>query len=163
MDTKAGAAPKSKAEDANLPEQYGCGPIQFMAGDGLYQRHLHFDNVADEDSIGPREHFEAAAHSVRDILAQRWVLTEKTYEQKNAKRVYYLSMEFLAEKTKNNITNLFAGSDRHMAAKKNNVDLRFRFWIKRMMQASVTGDLAAWRPVFLTPWPLCSFRLWATG
>ncbi len=124
MDTKAGAAPKSKAEDANLPEQYGCGPIQFMAGDGLYQRHLHFDNVADEDSIGPREHFEAAAHSVRDILAQRWVLTEKTYEQKNAKRVYYLSMEFLLGRSfANNITNLLLDPIVTQAAKKNNVDL----------------------------------------
>ena len=32
---------------------------------------------------------------MRDILSQRWVLTEQTYEQENPKRVYYLSMEFL--------------------------------------------------------------------
>ena len=72
------ASTKTKMDTSRLPEQYGCGPIQFMAGDGLYQRPLHFDNVADEISIGPRERFEAAARSVRDVLSQRWVLTEKT-------------------------------------------------------------------------------------
>jgi starch phosphorylase len=95
-----------------------------MAGDGLYQRHLHFDNVADDKSIGPRERFEAAARSVRDILSQRWVLTEKTYEQNNAKRVYYLSMEFLLGRSlANNITNLLLDPIVTEAAKKNNVDL----------------------------------------
>ena len=105
-------------------EQYGCGPIQFMAGDGLYQRHLNFDNVADEKSIGPRERFEALARSVRDVLSQRWVLTEKTYERTNAKRVYYLSMEFLLGRSlANNITNLLLDQVVTEAAKKNNVDL----------------------------------------
>ena len=46
---------------------------------------------------GPRERFEALARSVRDVLSQRWIGTEKTYERENPKRVYYLSMEFLIE------------------------------------------------------------------
>jgi starch phosphorylase len=123
MATSPGTAPKEKV-DARLPEQYGCGPIQFMAGDGLYQRHLHFDNVADEASIGPRERFEAAARSVRDVLSQRWVLTEKTYDLKNVKRVYYLSMEFLLGRSlANNITNLLLDPIVMDAAKKNNIDV----------------------------------------
>jgi len=44
---------------------------------------------------------------VRDILAQRWVLTKNTYERENAKRIYYVSMEFLIGRSlANNITNL---------------------------------------------------------
>jgi starch phosphorylase len=44
---------------------------------------------------------------VRDILSQRWLLTEKTYEQQNPKRLYYLSMEFLIGRSlANNVTNL---------------------------------------------------------
>jgi len=30
--------------------------------------------------------FEAFAHSVRDILSQRWVHTENTYERENPSR-----------------------------------------------------------------------------
>src|SRR5580704_2057937 len=92
---------------AQLLKQYGCGPIQFMGNDGLYDRHLLFDNVLDEKAMGPRERFEAAARSIRDVLSQRWVLTEKTYERENVKRVYYLSMEFLLGRSlSNNIANL---------------------------------------------------------
>ena len=95
------------ADTAQLLKQYGCGPIQFRGDDGLYDRHLHFDNVLDEAAIGARDRFEAVARSFRDVLSQRWILTEKTYERTNPKRVYYLSMEFLLGRSlANNITNL---------------------------------------------------------
>ena len=76
--------------------QYGCGPVTFSGADeALYNRHLLFDGVIDPFKATPREQFEAMARSLRDIISQRWLLTERTYEQKNPKRVYYLSMEFL--------------------------------------------------------------------
>src|SRR5262249_24719092 len=83
-------------------------PVQ-LAGtdDALYERHLVFDNVVDPAAVGARERYEAVARSVRDVLSQRWVRTEKTYERENSKRVYYLSMEFLIVRSlANNITNL---------------------------------------------------------
>src|SRR5436190_19311644 len=93
------AMKKQAGESANfdaLLKQYGCGPIQFAGVDGaLYDRHLLFDNVIEAASVGDRERFEAAARAVRDVLSQRWILTEKTYEQRNPKRAYYLSMEYL--------------------------------------------------------------------
>src|SRR4029077_14381763 len=93
---------------SKLLAQYGCGPIQFSgSSDALYERHLLFDRVIDLAETTPREHYEAFARSVRDILSQRWVLTGKTYNQTNAKRVYYLSMEFLIGRSiTNNVTNL---------------------------------------------------------
>jgi starch phosphorylase len=73
----------------------------------FYDRHLVFDRVIDPNVASARERFEALSSTVRDILAQRWVLTKNTYLQKNVKRVYYLSLEFLLGRSlANNITNM---------------------------------------------------------
>ena len=75
--------------------------------DALYERHLLFDNGVDPQRATARDRFDALARSVRDVLSQRWLLTEKTYEQQNAKRLYYLSMEFLIGRSlEDNVTNL---------------------------------------------------------
>ena len=91
-----------------LKAQYGCGPVQFAGTrDALYERHLLFDNGVDPTAATMRDRFEALARSVRDILSQRWLLTEKTYLQQNCKRLYYLSMEFLIGRSlANNVANL---------------------------------------------------------
>jgi starch phosphorylase len=100
--------PISVPETSQLIEQYGCGPLRFAGADGaLYERHLLFDNVLDLATAEARDRFEALARSVRDVLSQRWVLTEKTYHTRDAKRLYYLSMEFLIGRSMaNNVTNL---------------------------------------------------------
>jgi starch phosphorylase len=93
---------------ANLLARYGCGPVQFSGtSDWLYERHLLFDSVRDIAAAGPRERFEACARSVRDVLSQRWIRTEQTYERENPKCIYYLSMEFLIGRSlANNVMNL---------------------------------------------------------
>jgi starch phosphorylase len=77
---KAGTTTSSPRSATELLEQYGCGPIQFTGtSDALYERHLLFDNVVDPATKNPRDRYEAVARSVRDVLSQRWLRTEQTY------------------------------------------------------------------------------------
>ena len=104
----AAPAPASSDGIAKLLQQYGCGPVHFTGtDDALYERHLTFDHVLRLADASPRDRFEAFASSVRDILSQRWVATNETYDRENPKRIYYLSMEFLIGRSlANNVTNL---------------------------------------------------------
>ena len=92
----------------HLLQRYNCGPVKLAGGDNaLYERHLTFDQVIPVESASMRDKFEAIARSTRDVLSQRWLKTEQTYQERNAKRVYYLSLEFLMGRAlANNIINL---------------------------------------------------------
>src|SRR5260370_3646394 len=84
------------SENPKSLDQDGSGPVQLLGThNGLYERHLLFDNVIDRICADSRDRFEAFARAVRDILSQRWISTNSTYRRLNPKRVYYLSMEFL--------------------------------------------------------------------
>ena len=89
MSTKGVMATKTAvAGDATqLLKQYGCGPIPLMGTDGLYERHLLFDNIKSVTEISSRERYEAFARSLRDVLSQRWILTQETYQRENPKRI----------------------------------------------------------------------------
>jgi glycogen phosphorylase len=108
MATKDAAKQQALPDAERLITQYGCGPVHFSGTDeALYERHLLFDSGVDLVVATARDRFEALARSVRDVLSQRWLLTEKTYEERNPKRLYYLSMEYLLGRSlANNVTNL---------------------------------------------------------
>jgi glycogen phosphorylase len=55
----------------------------------------------------PHDRFFALAYTVRDRLFHRWIRTEEAYQAADAKRVYYLSAEFLIGRSlTNNLINL---------------------------------------------------------
>ena len=102
-----------KKEEPRSIDRYIGGAVQLAGkGNSLYERHLLFDSVIDPAAADSRDRFEAFARAVRDILSQRWVSTESTYERLNPKRIYYLSMEFLIGRSlANNVTNLFLDAE----------------------------------------------------
>ena len=145
MSTKSVARPDSAkvvpmatktASISELLKPYGSGAIPFVGTeDALYERHLVFDRAIDPKVASARERFEAFSHSVRDILAQRWVQTKNTYEQQNAKRIYYLSMEFLIGRSlANNTTNLLLDPVAQHAIQEKGID-----WLELIKQEPDAG------------------------
>jgi glycogen phosphorylase len=145
MSTKSVARPDSAkvvpmatktAHISELLKLYGSDAIPFVGTeDALYERHLVFDRAIDPKVASARERFEALSRSVRDILAQRWVKTKNTYEQQNAKRIYYLSMEFLIGRSlANNITNLLLDPVARHAIQEKGID-----WLELIEQEPDAG------------------------
>ncbi|MCC7203069.1 MAG: glycogen/starch/alpha-glucan phosphorylase [Nitrospirae bacterium] len=62
-------------------------------------RHLHYTLGKDVYSATKRDWFSAVVYTVRDYLMEKWLATHRSYHFEDAKRVYYLSMEFLIGKT----------------------------------------------------------------
>ena len=57
--------------------------------------HLLYTCVKERHDAGPVDFYRAMAFSVRDRLVQRWLATQRTYFERDVKRVHYLSSEFL--------------------------------------------------------------------
>ncbi len=56
----------------------------------------------DPQAARPEDWLHAAAYAVRDQLVERWMTTTRAQYAQDAKRVYYLSMEFLIGRTFSN-------------------------------------------------------------
>ena len=82
MSTKPAAAVSNSGEPELLSEtasKFNIPPAQMAHTlHDAYQRHLLYDNGVDPAVTNVREHYEAFARSVREILAQRWALTRRT-------------------------------------------------------------------------------------
>jgi glycogen phosphorylase len=130
-----GAAVKAQTLE-ELLKQYGCGPVKFSgAEDALYERHLIFDHLVSLSDVDDRERYEAIGRALRDVLSQRWLLTDATYDRRNPKRAYYLSMEYLIGRSlDNNVTNLLLGPYMADAVKRKDVD-----WLRVLEQEPDAG------------------------
>ena len=126
----------SEPRVSDIFQHYGCESTPFIGTENaFYERHLVFDRAIDAEAASARERFEAFSHSVRDILARRWVLTKNTYERENAKRIYYLSMEFLIGRSlANNITNLLLDPLLPNCAREHGID-----WLELIEQEPDAG------------------------
>ena len=108
---------------SKLIAQYGCGPINSLAPKKLFTNAICSSTTSSTQAVTLRERFEAVARSVRDVLSQRWIRTEQTYERENPKRIYYLSIEFLLGRSlANNINNLLLDPIAKQLIKEKNLD-----------------------------------------
>ena len=57
--------------------------------------HITYTLALDRGRSSDRDLFMSTSWSVRDRLAERWAATQRRYREEDAKRVYYMSMEFL--------------------------------------------------------------------
>jgi starch phosphorylase len=68
----------------------------------LFLKHLEYTLGKDNFSATKNDLFLALAYSIRDLLVERWRETQQLYYSRDAKRVYYISMEFLIGRSLDN-------------------------------------------------------------
>ena len=68
--------------------------------------------------LTPLDQYNSVALTVRDRLVERWINTQHEYHEKDPKRIYYLSMEFLVGRALSNyLVNLDFKNDFYRAVK----------------------------------------------
>ncbi len=71
------------------------------------ERHARYSLGKNWRDLSPREQFNAVALAVRDRMIDRMLETEERYRRKDAKRLYYISIEFLiGQSLRSNLHNL---------------------------------------------------------
>jgi starch phosphorylase len=89
-----------------------------------FTNHLLYSLAKDQYSATELDRYMSLALTVRDRLIERWISTQQRYYKKDAKRVYYLSAEFLMGRAlANNLINLGLYDVARQAMKMLNLDL----------------------------------------
>src|SRR3954464_9410701 len=89
-----------------------------------FTNHLLYSQAKDQYSATQRDKFMSLALTARDRLIERWISTQQRYYKKDAKRVYYLSAEFLMGRAlENNLINLGLYETARDGLKMMNLDL----------------------------------------
>jgi starch phosphorylase len=83
----------SKVKDSKVPSQTGDITAEYIRNQFL----LHIKNTCYKDwrSSTDFDKLMSLSHVTRDLVAERMIATQGAYLDKNIKRLYYLSLEFL--------------------------------------------------------------------
>jgi starch phosphorylase len=86
--------------------------------------HLQFSQGKDEHTATSLDRYFAVAYAVRDRMMRHWIETQQAYYRQDAKRIYYLSLEFLMGRAlENNLINLGIFDSMRVALKDLGLDL----------------------------------------
>jgi len=90
---------RSKAAPQHRNAGMSKEAIQVSLGD-----HLIYSSSKYHNDATTRDWFQTTAYTIRDRLVERWMETMQRYYEHDARRIYYLSLEFLMGRTLSNAT-----------------------------------------------------------
>ncbi len=81
----------------SLKEKYSLASMENL--EAFYYRYLRYFLAKDDATATPYDKYMALSYGVRSQMVDKWIETQKNYHQKNVRRVYYLSMEYVLGKS----------------------------------------------------------------
>jgi starch phosphorylase len=67
-----------------------------------YRHHLRVSLAKSPNKASSHDRYQALALAIRDLMVDKWIDTQETYEKVNPRTVYYLSLEYLIGRTLGN-------------------------------------------------------------
>src|SRR4051812_11079081 len=96
IETKSDSSPAPRARAASMsPPGQSSSRVDPAVFRQSVVDHLLYTCMKDMRDANAVDLYRAMAHAVRDRLVQRWLATQRTYTEKDVKRAFYLSSEFL--------------------------------------------------------------------
>ncbi len=103
----------SRSSASTSPHRNGSEDLKKSIGN-----HLKYSQAKNWQTSTPLDQYNSVALTVRDRLVERWINTQHQYHEKDPKRIYYLSMEFLVGRALSNyLVNLDFKNDFYRAVK----------------------------------------------
>jgi starch phosphorylase len=94
----------------------------------LIQHHLRFSTAKRQEELLRRDWYHVTALAVRDMLVERMVATRARFERSGAKKLYYLSLEYLIGRSlESNLFNLGVIETCREVLGENGIDLELLF------------------------------------
>src|SRR5262245_30463441 len=89
------ASPAPSSPDSNVrPDERRTGMTPPALREAVVD-HVRYSRGKNPETSTAHDRYSALALAVRDRLTHRWVQTSRTYYERDVKRAYYLSAEYL--------------------------------------------------------------------
>jgi len=109
----------------NIPHSNGAATATLA---NLIQHHLRFSTAKRQGELLRRDWYHVTALAVRDMLVERMVATRSRFERSGAKKLYYLSLEYLIGRSlESNLFNLGVIEACREILGENGIDLELLF------------------------------------